>query len=92
MKDEQETEIPTMVFDLHEELMPEQRFMLSMLVRAIRDVGGNDTFEKNSAWRWISGEETEAELPFEQICSGLNYDCTELRSQLLTYFAHNEVH
>jgi hypothetical protein len=89
--EEFEVEVPTMVFELHEELIPEQRFMLAMLVRAIRDLAGNDIEERNSAWRWISGEESEAELPFEEICSGLNYDVNEMRSQLLGYFAQGEV-
>ena len=90
-KRQDELEIPEMVLDIHEELIPEQRFMLSMLVRAIRDLEGTDEFEKRSAWRWISGDETEAEMPFEKICSGLNYNCDEMRSQLLSYFAHSEV-
>lgn len=91
LDDERELEIPTMVFELHEELIPEQRFMLAMLVRAIRDLGGTLPEEQSSAWHWVTGE-VQGELSFEDVCSGLNYDTYELRSQLMSYFAHSEVH
>jgi len=69
---------------IHSPTMPEMRLMLALLASAIKDLIKDNVnpLDKQSAIRWLFGEENSYVFSFETVCLHLDIDPAGLREKI----------
>ncbi|HIC91877.1 MAG TPA: hypothetical protein EYP21_07460 [Syntrophaceae bacterium] len=73
---------------IHSPTMPEMKLMLALLASAIKDLikENVDPLDRQSAIRWIFGEENNYVFSFETVCLHLDIDPIRLRKRIRNTF------